>query len=295
MKLYHKILFFILLCFSFNKIRASPQIPDYIIYKNDTIPTYNLLVEQYLQRLNPNEQKLFGLSFRKSIDGTGSYFNCWRGYQAIYKIENDSLFIVDIIECHTISNIDSNKSKENLKLLFGNKIKFNKVFIDWFTGKLSFPTINKGYEVIKWDGVFEKIFQFETLLNIKKGKIKNIKNIENYKDYSDRINRKKDSKLSKIIFEKIKSYKWTKTDGFDCSETYKIRINKKGKIDLIEMDLTKQELTDFYKQNELKHCINSIKKATKGLKFDIIKRKGKAISEIVYVQISFEYDGTITN
>jgi len=76
-------------------IFASPQMPDYIIYKNDTIATYNLLVEQYLQKQEPGVQpQLFGLIFR-----SGSSFNCWRGYQAIYKIENDSLFLADIIDC----------------------------------------------------------------------------------------------------------------------------------------------------------------------------------------------------
>lgn len=81
-----KILFIILLNLTFNSIKASPQLPDYIIYKNDTIPTYNLLVELYLQKLNPDEDKLFGLSFRNSLDGLGASLNCWRGYQAIYKM-----------------------------------------------------------------------------------------------------------------------------------------------------------------------------------------------------------------
>ncbi|MEJ5961458.1 hypothetical protein [Pedobacter immunditicola] len=77
---------------------ASPQMPDYIIYKNDTIATYNLLVEQYLQKQEPGvQQQLFGLSFRD-----GSSFSCWRGYQAIYKIENDSLFLAEIIDCGSL-------------------------------------------------------------------------------------------------------------------------------------------------------------------------------------------------
>jgi hypothetical protein len=65
---------------------ASPQVPDYIIFKNDTIPTYNLIVEQFLQQKEKDNGQLFGLSFRNSVDGSlGTSFNCWRGYQAIYK------------------------------------------------------------------------------------------------------------------------------------------------------------------------------------------------------------------
>src|SRR5687767_12385693 len=78
---------------------ASPQMPDYIIFQGDTIATYNLILEQYLQRQEKTEsEKLFGLSFRNSSNG-GFSFNCWRGYQAIYKIDNDSIFLVDIISC----------------------------------------------------------------------------------------------------------------------------------------------------------------------------------------------------
>ena len=63
------------LTLSSSRLFASPQMPDYIIYKNDTIVTYNLLVEQYLQKQEIVEsEKLFGLSFRN-----GASFNCWRG------------------------------------------------------------------------------------------------------------------------------------------------------------------------------------------------------------------------
>ena len=91
---------------------ASPQLPDYLIYKNDTIQTYNLLVEQFLQKSQQDEGRLFGLSFRSSIDGgLGASFNCWRGYQAIYKIENDSLFVSNIIDCHSIKKIDKEMTR----------------------------------------------------------------------------------------------------------------------------------------------------------------------------------------
>ncbi len=42
MKLFFKTFFFLISIHCFG----SPQIPDYIIYKKDTIPTYNLIVEK---------------------------------------------------------------------------------------------------------------------------------------------------------------------------------------------------------------------------------------------------------
>ncbi len=294
-KHFTKSLIVFLLAFAFKNLNASPQLPDYIIYKNDTIATYNLLVEQYLQQQNLTEDKLFGLSFRNSLDGLGTSFNCWRGYQAIYKIENDSLFLTAIIDCHSLENIDIIKSKKNIILLFGNKMRDGKVFIDWFEGDISFPLKVEQNEIIRWDGVFENIFHFETLIGIDKGRIVKEENIENYIDDPNRINRKRNDKATDILFEKIKSYKWTKVVKFDCSETYKIRINKEGEIDLVEMRLTKEEIKGFYGKNEYKHCINSLRKSLKDIKFDIIKRRGFPIEELVYIELWFEEEGTIEN
>ena len=96
---------------------ASPQMPDYIIYKNDTVSTYNLILEQYLQSKDTAETaKLFGLNFRD-----GSSFSCWRGYQAIYKLENDSLFLTDIIQCgeRERGKLDKTISAKKLTAIFG--------------------------------------------------------------------------------------------------------------------------------------------------------------------------------
>jgi hypothetical protein len=286
--------FLFLLLFG-KQLIASPQLPDYIIYKNDTIATYNLILEAYLQK--PEEDKLFGLSFRNTLGSEGMSFNCWRGYQAIYEIENDSLFLSCIIECHSIRRIDRELSDKNLRTLFGNQVKNNRVFINWFSGDISFPSKSedKKNEVIRWDGVFENIFLFETLISIDKGRIKHTKEIQNYIDNPNRINRKQNDKISKILFVRIQNYKWKELEDFDCSETYRVRINKKGRIDLVEMNLSKEDIDKFYEKDEYRHCIRSMQKALKCLKFDVIKRRGKPIEEYVYIEIWFEDDGSIEN
>jgi hypothetical protein len=136
------------------RLVASPQMPDYIVYQKDTIATYNLLLERYLQLQKPDESgKLFGLSFRG-----GASFNCWRGYQAIYKIDNDSLFLTDIINCgeRWSGKINKTASIEKMKAIFGNKLVNNRIYIDWFSNDISFPLSNK---VLRWDGVFYTIYE----------------------------------------------------------------------------------------------------------------------------------------
>ncbi|WP_139181089.1 hypothetical protein [Winogradskyella thalassocola] len=111
--------------------------PDYIIYKGDTIPIYNLILEKYFQKTELEDKgSLFGLKFRE-----GASLNCWRGYQAIYMIENDSLFLKNIIDCGE-RNIDQLASSKRIIEIFGNKENNGKVFIDWFSGDFTIPNGN---------------------------------------------------------------------------------------------------------------------------------------------------------
>jgi hypothetical protein len=281
-----------------SSFASSPQVPDFLIYKNDTIPTYNLLVEQYLQKIKGDKGRLFDLSFRNSIDGTlGTSPNCWRGYQAIYKIENDSLFVTNIINCHSLEN--KNQSPKNyINELFGDKVKNNKVFIDWYSGNISFPSKIDNNRVLRWDGVFERVFMYETVIKIDTGKILKISDEKNYDDLKNGIERLERDSISNIIFNKIKNYEWTKLDKFDCSELYTLVIGKKGKITNVIMTdyQTKESIKEFWDtKREYNHCIKSIKKALSNLQFDILKKKGKPIEEKVFLEIWFNEDGTIEN
>jgi hypothetical protein len=264
---------------------ASPQKPDYIIYKKDTISTYNLILEQYLQRIDTTKtEKLFGLNFRN-----GSSFNCWRGYQAIYKIENDSLFLTDIINCGELLNkINKFSSIDKMKNIFGDKVNNNKVYIDWFSGYISFPLNNK---LLRWDGVFYKIYEKETLINVSNGKVLKIENINNYISRPNSIGRKNKDKVSDILFKKLKKVKWENTKKFDCSEKYLITIDENGKVSKVNMSYqTEEEMEKHYDNDEYIYCIETIRNALKELKFDIILDKGKPISENIYIEIFFDND-----
>tara|TARA_Y100000034_G_scaffold135508_1_gene207699 strand:+ start:106 stop:966 length:861 start_codon:yes stop_codon:yes gene_type:complete len=281
-----------------NSFASSPQVPDYLVYKNDTIPTYNLLVEKYLQTRKYDKGRLFDLSFRNSIDGTkGTSLNCWRGYQAIYKIENDSLFVSAIIDCHSLENKEE-VPKNYIEKLFGDKVKNGKVFVDWHSGNISFPTKRKDNKQLRWDGVFEVVFMYETAIKIKNGKIIEISNEQNYIDLKNGIDRLERDSISNVLFNLIKEYKWTKLDKFDCGERYTVEIGKNGKVTNVVMTdyKTAEEIEQYWdSKREYKHCIKSVKRALSKLQFDILKRKGEPIEEKVHLEIWFKEDGTIKN
>lgn len=293
---YFSVCFFLLALCSI-RLFASPQMPDYIIFKGDTIATYNLILEQYLQRHDTTKtEQLFGLSFRNSTDGSFS-FNCWRGYQAIYKIDNDSLFLVDIINCGERRNgtIDKVASFKKMKEVFGNKFINDRVYINWFSGDLNFPLTNK---VLRWDGVFYKIYEKKTVVNISSGKILNTENVENYVDNPKAIDRKDKDKLSDILFKKIKKAKWISVDSIDCSEKYLVTIGRDGKVSKVTMlgYQSKDTIDKYWERDEYDYCLNTIFNSLSKLQFDIIKDKGKPISEDIYIEIWFdEKKGKIEN
>lgn len=273
-----------------TELLASPQIPDYVVFGKDTIATYNLILEQYLQRQDSAKtEQLFGLMFRE-----GASFNCWRGYQAIYHIENNSLFLIDIINCGELKNgkIDKSQSHEKMKSIFGEKLLNGKVFIDWFNGYINFPLND---EVIRWDGVFYTIFEREKVLTIKNGLVEREEDFDNYIDDPKRIDRRDKSQISDLLFKKLKKAKWKNPNEFDCSETYFVTIDENGVVSKVRMALSDEQIDEYYDPDEFNFCIYKMTAALKDLKFDIILDKGKPISEDIYIEIWVEDNGKIEN
>lgn len=283
-------LFIVFLTLSSLQLFASPQLPDYLIFKGDTLVTYNLLIEQYFQlQAKPDEGKLFELSFRH-----GSSFNCWRGYQAIYKIENDSLFLVDIIHCGERKNgkIDKAASVEKMKEIFRDKFLNNRVYINWFSGDMKFPLSNK---VLRWDGVFYTIYEREKVITISSGRILKTEDVENYVDDPKRIDRKDKNKISDILFKKLKKANWKNSEDFDCSDEYMVTIDENGNVSKVRMLYSEEEIEKYYDKDEYNFCIKKAHDALKSLKFDIIKDKGKPITEDIYIHIWVEDNGKLEN
>lgn len=73
-----------------NKIFGTAQIPDLLIYNNDTVSLYANPLESYYTEDNPRPDYI--------VDGCWSTA-CWRGYQAIWEVKNDSLFLNAILDC----------------------------------------------------------------------------------------------------------------------------------------------------------------------------------------------------
>ena len=120
-------------------------------------------------------------------------------------------------------------------------------------------------------------------------------NRENYVDDPKRINRKDKGSISDILFKKLKKVRWKNVDEFDCSDEYLITIDENGNVSKVRMLYSDNEIDKYYERDEYNFCINKIYNALGTLKFDIIKDKGKPISEDIYIDIWIEDNGKIEN
>ena len=120
-----KIFLFLFLTFLTNHYFSTVQTPDLLIIGNDTI------------KIRPKTYLLEYLSFKtrpfnyeiKSAPTTG----CYRGYQAIWRIVDNKLFLEKIIRCYGDDKLVKN---ENIfKLFQKNQIKFvqenNMIAANW--------------------------------------------------------------------------------------------------------------------------------------------------------------------
>lgn len=129
---------------------ATEQEPDILIIGNDT-----LLIKSFPLENLKLEYRPFGLT-----EETAPSTACWRGYRAIWRVENDSIFLEKISNCTTDfssrpvikeQNINDLLEKNNLESKLVNK----RVFADWFSTNLYFvsdKSIKKGiYSIYLFD------------------------------------------------------------------------------------------------------------------------------------------------
>jgi hypothetical protein len=155
-----KLYFLIVLYFISVDCFATRQTPDILIYDRDTF---------YLST--------FPLEFIRPVD-TSKYFvstNCWRGYKAVWTIENNKLYLTKLLKCNLYGTSDTIDKKDFFLINKINiKTETNKVFADWYTDTLVFYRRTKkdtrSYEYHPWGFLARKI-----KIKINKGIIESIK------------------------------------------------------------------------------------------------------------------------
>lgn len=120
---------------------ATAQMPDLLIYAGDTL----------LLQANPLEQWLEQLPKRPTEFSSSNATNCWRGYQAIWQLENKQLYLTQIISCAPAS-----PKSMDLRRWFVPSTR-GRVAATWVTGRLV-VAIGKllRYEHMGYESIYEQ-------------------------------------------------------------------------------------------------------------------------------------------
>ncbi|MCP3873927.1 MAG: hypothetical protein GY699_12315 [Desulfobacteraceae bacterium] len=118
-----KVLILILFFLVANKVYATAQFGDLLVYKGETVSIFSNPLESYFDKKNPRPDNLFQFTCTA----------CWRGYIATWKIDDNYLYLMKLVEGTCSSNAE--------------EIQISKVFpgsngpvkATWFTGTIRIP------------------------------------------------------------------------------------------------------------------------------------------------------------
>lgn len=271
-----------------NDLFGSPQYPDVIIVEGDTSNLYAFLLEPLIDHLRPSDEELFGLTFR-----SGATTNCWRGYQAVYEVRNDSLYLKTIVHCGGVSAWAKGNKEVVDSTLLGAVIQAqNGWFMAWADVKFVVPLPSP---LVRWDGVFDRVYEKERSIKVKRGRLTKSGFINNYFDAPGRINRRQEDTIQLHLFRAIECLDWEALDEFDCADAYLVEIRSNGRVQLVGFrDYAPEELDKFWDEKSYKKCFRTLSKAWRKLRFDRVKWHGEPFAEKIQVEF-FYSEGKLEN
>lgn len=260
-----------------SKALATAQIPDYLIYENDTIAIFSNPLESYL--------KLNDIEDIPGLTGCGSTA-CWRGYVAFWEIKNDSLFLLKIQNCYDDCGYETQNA--DLKSLFNTAID-QPVFAYWVHEKLISP---QGRQIKYVHMGYESIYEREIHFNIKKGKLIGIKEVENEFENNEQIEIFNYNLLMDSIFTYVKKgTDWSIMGGEEfCDDAYLIKIGRNGKVRSVVYEPIDDAnfFQRFWWNMSNKECIHAIKKPIKNVNFK--KMVPNEFFKPMTIRLEIDYD-----
>ncbi len=156
---------------------ATFQEGDILIYRNDSLSIPVFPLENY-PTIKENEIKLM---IEQNTHSTGNY----RGYVAVWKIEENKLWIVDIKAWIDTGMVEINKNEHSKEMtkgfkkatlidLFKDKVKNDKVHANWFSGKIFYPGSRWGQD-LRHDEEQKQLLRATLIITIRNGIVEAIK------------------------------------------------------------------------------------------------------------------------
>lgn len=250
-----------LICLISGQLFGTGQIPDFLIYKGDTLLMYSNPLEGYFDI--KGARTIGEIDFEKVNHCTA----LWRGYVGTWKIKNDSLFLVSI-ETDYCSN-------SPIEIDLRTEFPTNKIFAEWVSFEVLSPLgkqikyIHKGYE---------SIYEYERGFEFIEGKLITINNYDNSKS-RESVYTKEPEILHKFLYENID---WELVDS--QKNVNKKRVVARFMIGEDEKPIEIEIVRGMNQQinKEAKRIIQLIPE------WDVYYRRGKVIETQWILPISFD-------
>ena len=205
--------------FGFPAVYATAQHPDIVIYEGKkqgifSNPLGNLFISDSIDR-----KKLF---FGEDYNCTSTA--CYRGYQGVWIILENILYLQEIHSC-----CSDDKKVADLNKLFNDKYKNKRVKADWFSDTIIIP---KGKLLQYYHGGYLSVYEKETELIFKKGKLTGKRVLDNSKTFIPSIyNNEKE--FDSLIYSTINWRIIPLLDSTNVEVKLKFSSNKLGIIDSV--------------------------------------------------------------
>jgi hypothetical protein len=245
--MFRLILLLIFLTSMIEKVSGTAQIPDFLIYKGDTLSIYANPLESYFDSISRPDSIFEKYGYNSTA--------CWRGYIGYWELRNDSLFLVEL---------HGDSTKIDLSLIFNNRNTDKKIFADW----VDYPINNPYGELIHYEHMgYASIYEFERDFIIKKGILTEIKEYDNSKSRKCKFTEKPE--LIREYIQANINYDNITNDPYEKARVYVqiCSVTEDGKIDSVKV------MRGWDKERD-KEAIRVVKSIPE---WDILYSKGKQI------------------
>lgn len=215
---------------------STGQKGELIIYQGDTLEMLNEPLFEYLDTVEVNGELSYYLKY-------GCSTALWRGYQGLWKIKNDSLFLIDIYGC-------ARTDKSFIKDIFQNDNE--PIFSNWYSGELY---IQKG-KLIKYNHTgYDRVYENESVIKILNGIVAKTNDYKNGVKPSDTGLSRNPTVIMNEIYKRID---WDRIPKL--SKDYKISFSFQidGRGELVNT-VYSSELDSTY-TSEIETAVNSLPK-----------------------------------
>lgn len=153
----------------FGSMLAQHQAPDYCFFVKDTDAVDTLLSYAYPLETYLDQQDVRSIPTVQPCESE----NCQRGYQAIWMVQNDSLFLVGIQSCNGNMSWCDESVLPNLSTMFAGKCVDGKVFASWVSGELQL------FGGAKVPNLKQIVFSYDQYFEVENGEVSKSKRYQN--------------------------------------------------------------------------------------------------------------------